>query len=188
MSENTGGSTAIDAKNGIEERKFELEVKKHKLERNKAFAALIISPIVTALAGFYIGTTLERQKETSAEERLFLEYRMKVWVSAAASFPDYVSNWRRLRTIAGKADLSATEQERKNKYQRDRDAARGELFSALEQARQVFSSDVSKLIDDFEQFDTKHSAVELADLPAIEEWVRHERKILGALKGELRRP
>jgi hypothetical protein len=144
-----------------------------------------LSPLITASLGFCAGLYLERHKDVSAERKVFLEHRMKVWSTTATSFPNYIAEWRRLRTIAAKGPLTELEQNRKNGYVQARDVARHDLLAGLEQAKYLFSASAKEKIEEFIQFDDAASSNTLEELPPINVWQQWEGEILSAVTKEV---
>ena len=153
-----------------------------------ALLKYILSPLITASLGFCAGLYLERHKDISAERKVFLEHRMTVWSTTATSFPKYIVNWHRLRTIAGKGVLTDLEQNRKNGYVQARDAARHDLLGGLEQAKYLFSPNVKKRIEDFLRFDEDAASTRLEELPAIDAWSKWQGEIMTAVTAEISEP
>ena len=107
-------------------------------------------PIIAAglggLVGLLSGIFLERGKAQRADQRLFLETRMRLWLDTASGFSAYLLSWSRLIAIArheqSSEGLSELEQERKNTYVEERNRARQQLYCCMDQAFLFFSSDV----------------------------------------------
>ena len=150
-----------------------------------ALLKYFLSPLITASLGFCAGLYLERHKDVSAERKVFLEHRMKVWSTTAISFPNYITEWRRLRTIAAKGALTELEQNRKNGYVQARDVARHDLLAGLEQAKYLFSASTKKKVEEFIQFDDAAASKKLEDLPPIDVWQRWAGEILSAVTDEI---
>lgn len=154
----------------------------------------IISAVVigflTAPISIYIGTRLEQQKAVSEERKIYLEHRMKLWVSTATHFPQYIINLRRLRTHAQvrlDRTLSNDELELMKKAVADRNHAREGLYGDLAQAKFFFSDAVKRQIEEFEEFDAKNvdlSVTRDSKLPAIKEWEDRQTAILAAIRRE----
>ena len=126
-----------------------------------ALVTILLASVPMAGFTYYLASLAEKQKEVSAEERLFLEQRMKVFIATGEHFEAYQQNWSRLISFAKyewerlkkKEPLTEKEQENKKKYWIDRDKAKDSLYADLRSVRLFFSHEVTKLIDDFRKFD-----------------------------------
>lgn len=161
-----------------------------KHSRTDAFMQYLAVPIVTAVLGFGVGFLLDTKKASSDEDRLYLEERMKLWLSTAGHFNKFLVNYERLNSMAAlrqkQGRLTRDEEERFRRFERDRTAAREELFEDLDEAPLFFSEKVSTRIGAFKAFFEKYKLATLAELPPMEEWTRRKDDILLEMRTEVR--
>jgi len=150
---------------------------------------------VILVAGFSLGLVTEIFKEASAEEKLFLEHRMKIFIAAGEHFEAYRLNWSRLIEFGhweweqrkkGQV-LSPGEIARRDKYVGARDLSKEHLFSQLRAARLFFSPEVGKRIDAFRAFDSDQSIKTVDKLAPISAWDLHQNAILEQMRAEVRK-
>lgn len=160
-----------------------------------ALLTTLIASIPMAMLAYHLSSLTEKQKGISADEKLYLEQRMKLFIATGEHFEAYQLNWSRLIVFANyewerlkhKQPLTEKELENKKKYSNDRDKAKDLLFADLTAARLFFSDDVVRLIDTFKTFDGKQHDKTVDKLPLIEEWGKHQKAILDAMRKEVRR-
>lgn len=185
--------------------KDRLEKARQEKERvpSRNVSATVIAAVLTMLVvtmpmaafTYWLGSLTDKNRETSADERLYLEQRMKVFIATGEHFEAYRLNWSRLIGFAEyewdsrrkKQPLTEKEQENGKKYWNDRDKAKDLLFADLNAARLFFSDDVAKLVDDFKKFDGEQHNKTVDKLPPIREWGKYQQTILEAMRKEVRR-
>ena len=149
------------------------------------------APLITALIGYGVGVVTEGRQQETYERRLYLEQRMKLFLSTATNFTGYVENLERLNTISlaaslSEAGLTPEMKERRDRYEKDRTAARERLWADLEQAQLFFSPAVAKEVTAFRSFFEKHQNATLKTMPPKIEYVRHKEAVLVAMRNEVR--
>lgn len=148
-------------------------------------------PILTALIGYGVGVMSEVRQQETYERRLYLEQRMKLFVSASTNFTGYLENLERLNTITASVEktgkgFSKETRERRDRYEKDRTAARERLWADLEQAQLFFSPAVSQEVAAFKSFFEKHQNATLATMPPKSQYARYKDGILIAMRNEVR--
>jgi hypothetical protein len=143
----------------------------------------------TALLGYWTGMLSEGRQQETYERRLYLEQRMKLFVSTSADFVGYLENWERLNTIAGveaKRALDKEGKERKARYEKDRTAAREHLWVDLEQASLFYSPAVGQKIAAFQKYFDAHKNATIENMPPKDEYLAHKDAVLGAMRDEVK--
>jgi hypothetical protein len=145
--------------------------------------------VFTALLGYWTGVLSESRQQETYERRLYLEQRMKLFVSTSADFVGYLENWERLNTIArveAKQALDKEGRERKSRYEKDRTAARERLWVDLEQARLFYSPAVAEKIASFQKYFEAHKNATIGQMPPKDEYLAHKDAVLGAMRDEVK--
>ena len=105
-------------------------------------------------------------------------------------FEKYISSWRRLITIS-KYGLDTTlnneEVVRRETIIASRNESRDSLLAALRSGQLYFSSESSKVIDDFILWDERTSSATLSELPEVIEWRDWQKRVKSALSREVAR-
>jgi hypothetical protein len=155
----------------------------------------VIAPGVLLLVGFGFGIATELFKEASAEEKIFLEQRMKIFVQTGEHFETYRLNWSRLIDFANweweqrkkGQTLSPAELARRDKYVAARDTSKEQLFAQFRATRLFFGPEVAKRVDAFRAFDAEQSIRTVDKLAPISAWDAHQNALLDQMRVEVRR-
>ena len=103
-------------------------------------------------------------------------------------FEKYVSDWRRLITIANYSldqKLSKEEELRRSKFIESRNESRDGLLGSLRSGKLYFSSKTCCTIEKFLKWDEAQSSLTLERLPPVEEWRKWQEEITDLLSNEL---
>lgn len=146
--------------------------------------------IATALIGYVAGILSEGRQQETYERRLYLEQRMKLFVSMTTNFAGYLENQERLVTfVAGKKKEGGVKGKRdldqRTKYFQDRDVARDRLWADLDQAQLLFSPNVVQRVREFKIFFAQHRLGTVETLPVKDEYVARKDAILMAMRDEV---
>lgn len=147
-------------------------------------------PLITALLGYGAGVLSEGRQQETYERRLYLEQRMKLFVSTTTNFAGFLENQERLVTFVSHKEKSGgvrskRDLDQRTKYFQDRDVARDRLWADLDQAQLLFSPIVVKAVDDFRSFFAKHRLGTAETLPPKAEYVARKDAILRAMRDEV---
>jgi hypothetical protein len=155
------------------------------------FKALItehwVPPLITGIFGLVVGLSVSFFDAEISENRYFLEKQATTADRIALQFSKYVENWRRIIKLKNFVDSekrkpSENEVEQLKLYVSSRNAARDELFSALDSLHLYFDKETSDLSSSFRIWDEEQSNKLTKDLPNIKEWQDKERNILLSMR------
>jgi hypothetical protein len=172
-------------------RKLQGGTKPGKASWKEAALQMAAVPLLSALLGYGVGVLTAQREQETYERRLYLEQRMKLFVSTTANFSGYLENHERLVTFVSHKMQTGGLKERRDldqrtKYFQDRDAARDRLWADLDQAQLLFGADVVRPIGDFRSFFEQHRLGTVDTLPAKAEYVKRKDAILIAMRDAIR--
>ncbi len=149
----------------------------------KIFLFLIWSVAVLGLAAWIFVGQVEQANPAKTQKLELLE-------DITANFTNYITQWQRLRVIAGlqqekKGEITNEQLERKDQFLQERNSARDHLLNKLSIAKLLYKKEVIDLIEKFEgwdrsQIDSKY----VWELPPIENWDEWNKKIIASMKKE----
>jgi hypothetical protein len=149
-----------------------------------------VPPLITALVGgLMVAIILPRFQEGFEASHANQERRQEILESTIKNFAVYIESWRRLRTIAeyesevGK--LKKEEEDRKNRYVAERDAARNSLFSDLATAGIYYKQETIVFIREFQTWDREQATKSLHELRPLREWEDRRDGIVAQMTQEV---
>ena len=148
--------------------------------------------IMTGVIGVLSGLTLATYNQSASQNRFFLEKQVNVADAIAQNFSVYIENFRRIvilrrMWIAEKRDPTEDEQKVFRAAVDMRNIARDRLFSALDASSIYFDDTLSKLANNFREWDETQAVKTIEQLPEISEWQRRRVDIVTSIRGQLPR-
>jgi hypothetical protein len=148
-------------------------------------------PLLSALLGYGAGVLSAQRDQETYERRLYLEQRMKLFVSTTTDFSGFLENHERLQTFVAYRMQNGgfkdkRELDQRASYYQARDAARDRLWADLDQAQLLFADDVTRRVDDFRGFYAEHRLDLYDKLPPKTEFVKRKDAILVAMRDAIR--
>ncbi len=150
-----------------------------------------VPPVITGVFGLLVGLSISLFDAEISDNRYFLEKQATTADRVAMQFSKYTENWRRivsLKNYVASENRKPTPQEFDllKKYVIARDSAKDSLYSALDASQLYFEENTSNLSVHFKEWDVQQSTKLTNELPAISEWQSRKRRILLAMRKELR--
>ena len=153
-----------------------------------------LGPVIGLVFGFFGGYFTDTHKAKLEEDKLLLDYRVKLATSVVNHFAGYITNVQRLIKIANyeKEHQDAFKQDaeipkRKERYIEARDVARVNWRGDLEQIRLLFKSKtIESEVEALEKFDDEASTKSAAELAkGLNDWRMMQQKLFVMLQGGL---
>jgi hypothetical protein len=144
--------------------------------------SVVIGGIMASFIVPRIQKRFEQNKSISAR-------RLEISEAIVSALAKYVVNWKRLMQISrheqDTGSLSDEQKTRKNLFVTERNLARDKLFEIVNISKIYFPDSINVVINDFLEWDEKHSISRLDDLPPIMEWINWQQRIISALRNEI---
>lgn len=148
--------------------------------------------LITGLVGLTAALLVAFFQSRASDNRFFLERQAITADHVALEMSRYLENWRRIvelkKYVASENRAPHPEEiERLKTYVSGRDAARDNLFSALDAVHLYFGERTAEASLQFRVWDEAQSTKTAQELPSINEWRKKGHLVLSMMREELRR-